>query len=103
MVSMPGSWPQGSPRGEVTCAGQYLDSSARRLPYYDRPCSLRQPVSGLGATPTDRMAKMQLRRLGRSGLKVPPLCFGGNIFGWTADEPRSFELLDALLDLGFNF
>jgi aryl-alcohol dehydrogenase-like predicted oxidoreductase len=34
---------------------------------------------------------------------VPVLCFGGNVFGWTADEQRSFELLDALLGSGLNF
>lgn len=40
--------------------------------------------------------------LGRSGLRVAPLAFGGNVFGWTADAQRSFELLDAFLDAGFN-
>ena len=42
---------------------------------------------------------MQLRPLGRSGLQVSPLCLGGNVFGWTADEKRSFELLDAFAGL----
>jgi aryl-alcohol dehydrogenase-like predicted oxidoreductase len=46
---------------------------------------------------------VQLRRLGRSGLQVPTLCFGCNIFGWTVDEPTSFRLLDALLERGVNF
>lgn len=46
---------------------------------------------------------MQLRSLGRSGLQVSPLAFGGNVFGWTVDEPLSFRLLDAWLDAGFNF
>jgi aryl-alcohol dehydrogenase-like predicted oxidoreductase len=46
---------------------------------------------------------MQFRALGRSGLQVSPLCFGGNVFGWTADERTSFSLLDAWLDAGFNF
>ena len=46
---------------------------------------------------------MQYRALGRSGLQVSPLCFGGNVFGWTADERTSFSLLDAWLDAGFNF
>ena len=46
---------------------------------------------------------MQTRQLGRSGLQVPPLCFGGNVFGWTADEATSQGLLDALLDAGLNF
>ena len=46
---------------------------------------------------------MKLRRLGRSALQVPPLCFGCNVFGWTADEATSFALLDALLERGVNF
>jgi aryl-alcohol dehydrogenase-like predicted oxidoreductase len=45
---------------------------------------------------------MNLRELGRSGLMVAPLAFGGNVFGWTADEARSFELLDAFVDAGCN-
>jgi aryl-alcohol dehydrogenase-like predicted oxidoreductase len=46
---------------------------------------------------------MRKRRLGNSGLEVFPLCFGGNVFGWTVDEPASFQLLDAFIDRGFNF
>jgi aryl-alcohol dehydrogenase-like predicted oxidoreductase len=45
---------------------------------------------------------MQLRPLGRSGLHIAPLAFGGNVFGWTADESTSFALLDAFVDAGFN-
>ena len=45
---------------------------------------------------------MTLRELGRSGLMVAPLAFGSNVFGWTADEARSFELLDAFVDGGGN-
>jgi len=45
---------------------------------------------------------MQKRRLGRSGIEVPPLVFGGNVFGWTADEATSFRLLDRLFDTGFT-
>lgn len=46
---------------------------------------------------------MKFRTLGTSGLSVSPLAFGGNVFGWTIDEARSFELLDAWVDAGFNF
>src|ERR1700676_365371 len=46
---------------------------------------------------------MTTRKLGNTGIEVSPLCFGGNVFGWTADEPRSFELLDAFSGAGFNF
>ena len=45
---------------------------------------------------------METRQLGNSGLEVAPLAFGGNVFGWTADEPTSFALLDAFVDAGFN-
>ena len=45
---------------------------------------------------------MQKRKLGKSGLEVAPLAFGGNVFGWTADEPTSFALLDAFVDAGFD-
>ena len=40
--------------------------------------------------------------LGRSGIEVAPLALGGNVFGWTADEQRSFEVLDAFAAAGFN-
>ncbi|WP_449468158.1 aldo/keto reductase [Stenotrophomonas humi] len=44
----------------------------------------------------------QLRELGRSGLQASPIAFGGNVFGWSADEKTSFALLDAFVDAGFN-
>ena len=46
---------------------------------------------------------MSKRELGRSGIQVPLLTFGGNVFGWTVDQPASFSLLDALLDNNLNF
>jgi aryl-alcohol dehydrogenase-like predicted oxidoreductase len=42
------------------------------------------------------------RRLGKSGPPVGPIAFGGNVFGWTADEATSFKLLDAAVAAGFN-
>ncbi|PWJ84823.1 aryl-alcohol dehydrogenase-like predicted oxidoreductase [Pseudaminobacter salicylatoxidans] len=45
---------------------------------------------------------MQKRRLGRTSLEIAPLVFGGNVFGWTADEKTSFDLLDRFADAGFN-
>lgn len=45
---------------------------------------------------------MVLRPLGTSGLQISPLVFGGNVFGWTADEATSFSILDALADTGIN-
>lgn len=45
---------------------------------------------------------MQKRTLGRSGPDIAPLVFGGNVFGWTADEATSFRLLDRFVERGFN-
>jgi aryl-alcohol dehydrogenase-like predicted oxidoreductase len=45
---------------------------------------------------------MQKRNLGRTGLSIAPLVFGGNVFGWTADEATSFRLLDTFFGAGFN-
>lgn len=45
---------------------------------------------------------MNKRKLGNSGIEIAPLMFGGNVFGWTADEPTSFALLDAFVDAGLN-
>ena len=45
---------------------------------------------------------MKKRKLGRSGLEVAPLAFGGKLFGWTVDESISFQLLDAFVASRFN-
>ncbi|MFT8736139.1 MAG: aldo/keto reductase [Zymomonas mobilis] len=45
---------------------------------------------------------MKQRPLGNTGFQVAPIIFGGNVFGWTVDEKRSFALLDAWVDAGFN-
>ena len=49
------------------------------------------------------MSHTELRPLGRSGIQVPTLTFGGNVFGWTIDRATSFSLLDALVEKGLNF
>ena len=45
---------------------------------------------------------MDMRQLGRSDLSVAPLALGGNVFGWSVDEKRSFAVLDAFVDAGGN-
>ncbi len=45
---------------------------------------------------------MKKRNLGNNGPEVSPLAFGGNVFGWTVDEPSSMKLLDAFVGAGFN-
>ncbi len=49
------------------------------------------------------MSGIQYRRLGRTGLKVSPLCLGSMQFGWTADEKTSFAVMDAFAEAGGNF
>lgn len=46
---------------------------------------------------------MEKRQLGTTSLEVYPITFGGNVFGWTIDEKKSFEILDAFTGAGFNF
>jgi len=45
---------------------------------------------------------MLTRPLGRSSLQVSAVVLGGNVFGWTIDESRSFEVLDAYASAGGN-
>ena len=45
---------------------------------------------------------VEMRPLGASGIEVAPLALGGNVFGWTADEPTSFDVLDAFVAAGGN-
>lgn len=49
------------------------------------------------------MNQIETRQLGRSGIEVPTLTFGGNVFGWTVDQETSFTLLDALVEKGLWF
>ncbi|WP_442592222.1 aldo/keto reductase [Pedobacter sp. AW31-3R] len=46
---------------------------------------------------------MEKRKLGNTDLFVSPVTFGGNVFGWTIDEAKSFEILDSFIAAGFNF
>jgi len=45
---------------------------------------------------------MKMRKLGKTGMEISPLVFGGNVFGWTVDQATSFHLLDAFAAAGFN-
>jgi aryl-alcohol dehydrogenase-like predicted oxidoreductase len=62
----------------------------------DRPTDLTSRAACYAHLP------MQPRKLGQSALSVTPLALGGNVFGWTADEPTSFAILDAFVALGGN-
>ena len=45
---------------------------------------------------------MKKRKLGKTGMEISPLVFGGNIFGWTVDLAATFWLLNAFVSAGFN-
>lgn len=81
-------------------------ATERDLPEYaiDVRCAI---MTTQGLWPSHRQGAnagrmSECRPLGNSGLSVAPLIFGGNVFGWTADRPTSFALLDAFVDSGFN-
>lgn len=65
----------------------------------DRP---RAATAKYGRPMTD-IASIPLTTLGSSGIAVSPLCLGGNVFGWTVDEPTSHAILDAYVAGGGNF
>ncbi len=46
--------------------------------------------------------RMKKRKIGNTDIEIAPLIFGGNVFGWTANEETSFRLLDDFFDKGFN-
>lgn len=46
---------------------------------------------------------MEKRQLGNTDLHIYPAAFGGNVFGWTLDEKKSFEILNGFTEAGFNF
>jgi len=45
---------------------------------------------------------LDTRPLGKTDIRIAPIVFGTNVFGWTIDEAKSFDLLDACVDLGVN-
>jgi len=44
-----------------------------------------------------------MQQLSQTNINVSNLCFGGNVFGWTADQEQSFTLLNRFTELGGNF
>src|SRR4029077_5803155 len=60
------------------------------------------PGTRPGVTSKRMALAMDKRRLGQSDLHFAPIMLGGNVFGWTIDEPTSFKILDAFVDAGFN-
>lgn len=92
--------------GRATAAGQrsptaFCESIHQPTPGVTgaRPASVR-PMT---ATTNGGLPLEARRTLGRSDLRVAPLCLGGNVFGWTADEDASHAVLDAYVADGGNF
>jgi aryl-alcohol dehydrogenase-like predicted oxidoreductase len=88
------NYPRDYPKGGLgclfaECRGQAQSLKSRRILFVSRDEFLGEI--------------MQRRRIGNSELQVAPLMFGGNVFGWTADEATSFSILDAFVDAGLNF
>src|SRR5216683_2668527 len=72
---------------------------ANRVPFrFDISSKTGQGMSSA----EERASQMNKRKLGKTGLEISPLVFGGNVFGWTVDQATSFKLLDAFVDAGFN-
>ena len=46
---------------------------------------------------------MKKIKIGDTSLEIGPFSLGGNVFGWTIDEEKSFEILDAYVEAGYNF
>jgi aryl-alcohol dehydrogenase-like predicted oxidoreductase len=59
-------------------------------------------VTAAAPSSTPESSGIGKRRVGRSDISISPLVLGGNVFGWTADRDRSFEILDRFVDAGFE-
>lgn len=46
---------------------------------------------------------MKKINIGDTNLEIAPFNLGGNVFGWTIDQQKSFEILDAFVEAGYNF
>jgi aryl-alcohol dehydrogenase-like predicted oxidoreductase len=83
--------------------GTPLPVSSRQAEDTGKRVRLPMPPKIYGLLNLGETMSITQRTLGQSNLKVSPLCFGGNIFGWTVDQATSFQLLDAFVGAGLNF
>src|SRR5690606_7196997 len=65
--------------------------------------SAGKPVRLMAIVNNHKYNHMRKVKFGQSYLQVSPISFGGNVFGWTLDAKKSFEILDALVASGINF
>src|ERR1700749_3248327 len=70
-----------------------------------QPRNLEIPGSMLSHRPGMTMEgnAMQYRQLGRSGLKVSPICLGTMMFGGPTDEATSARIIAKAREAGINF
>src|SRR4051794_36783855 len=103
-ASPPRSWRSVASLVSSAFATRAVRSAARtvRVVSWQRPWSWsRAPPSAWPRQPPSSFRRVAV--LGRTDLDVFPLCLGGNVFGWTADERESHAVLDAYADAGGNF
>src|SRR5437870_4639088 len=86
---MPAPAQPSSPR-RVALPGLSWNATLRRQP---SPPGRRAPWE----------APMEYRKLGRSGLKVSPLCLGTMMFGGPTDEPTAGRIVARAREAGVNF
>jgi aryl-alcohol dehydrogenase-like predicted oxidoreductase len=95
--------PQARAECEDRCAAltldfiECVDEFARSFKFRRVACVSARSKKGPGES-----WRMKTRKLGKTGLEISPLVFGGNVFGWTVDQAASFKLLDALVAAGIN-
>src|SRR5215472_6417225 len=57
----------------------------------------------MGVSEGSERVEVKYRKLGRSGLKISPICLGTMMFGGASDEPESRRIIAAARDAGINF
>ena len=94
-----GSRPRSSARSSSGVAGAAEGRVHRSLLRARRRSGcVRACGSMLAGRADQRFGRVRhMTALGSSDLDVFPLCLGGNVFGWTADEADSFAVLDAFI------
>src|SRR3989304_71802 len=96
---MSGSPCSPSTDSSVCAAVSYVSATADRIMTFYRK-NMRNRLKSHGIRISGGF--MKKRKLGNSGMEVAPLALGGNVFGWTADEPTSFRILDSFAAAGWN-
>src|SRR5208282_1698374 len=97
-----------APCSRIRVRNRYIDcvsTSKAPTPRCARACRLRLPYRRIPyrQVPAEGAARMEYRRMGRTGLKVSEICLGTMTFGHGADEAEAERIVGACLDAGVNF